>query len=66
MVPSHLPTDARTQETAIRIAGRYRRVIQARLREEEWADADQECYRICREESGVFRRPTPGATGGKR
>jgi hypothetical protein len=66
MYPSHLPTDARTHETAIRIARRYRRVIQACLREEEWADADQECYRICREELAGYRPLSSGATEGKR
>jgi hypothetical protein len=66
MVPRHLPTDARTHETAIRIARRCRHIIQACLREEEWADADQEFYRICREELTAFRRPTPGPAEGKR
>lgn len=44
------PTDARTHEAAIRIARRCRHVIQAVLREEEWADADLEFYRIARAE----------------
>lgn len=46
----HLPTDAVTHETAIRIARRCRHIVQACLREEEWADADREFYRVCREE----------------
>lgn len=46
----HLPTDAATHETAIRIARRCRHIVQACLREEEWADADREFYRVCREE----------------
>ena len=50
MLAEHLPTDQRTHETAIRIARRCRHVIQVCLREEEWADADREFYRICREE----------------
>ncbi|WP_422927526.1 hypothetical protein [Singulisphaera sp. PoT] len=33
-----------------RIAVRCRRVVQACLREEEWADADREFYLIIREE----------------
>lgn len=49
------PTDARTHETAIRIARRCRHIIQAVLREEEWADADREFYRIAREELEAYR-----------
>lgn len=43
-------TDPRTHETAVRIARRCRSIIQACLREEEWADADREFYKIAREE----------------
>ncbi len=55
------PTDALTHETAIRIARRCRHIIQAVLREEEWADADREFYRVAREELEAMakeRRPT--------
>ncbi len=55
------PTDALTHETAIRIARRCRHIIQAVLREEEWADADREFYRVAREELESMakeRRPT--------
>jgi hypothetical protein len=65
MLPAHLPTDARTHETAIRIARRCRHVIQACLREDEWADADQEFYRICREELAGFGQPS-GSNEAKR
>lgn len=44
------PTDRRLHETALRAARRCRRVVQACLREEEWADADEEFYLIIREE----------------
>ena len=49
------PTDALTHDTAIRIARRCRYIIQAVLREEEWADADREFYRIAREELEAIR-----------
>jgi hypothetical protein len=49
------PTDAHTHEAAIRIARRCRSIIQAVLREEEWADADREFYRIAREELEAHR-----------
>jgi hypothetical protein len=52
------PTDARTHEAAIRIARRCRHVIQAVLREEEWADADREFYRVAREELETYRAPS--------
>jgi hypothetical protein len=56
MRTDYLPTDERTHETAIRIARRCRHIIQACLREEEWGDADQEFYRICREELERWKR----------
>jgi len=37
-------------ETAIRIARRCRHIVQACLREEEWADADREFYLVARQE----------------
>lgn len=54
-------TDPKTHETAIRIAQRCRYIIQACLREEEWADADREFYRICREELEQWKRPSKNA-----
>ena len=36
---------------------RCRQLIQACLREEEWADADREFYLICREELAAFADP---------
>jgi hypothetical protein len=51
------PTDARTHETAIRIARRCRHIIQGVLREEEWHEADREFYRVAREELEAYRRP---------
>ena len=53
------PADPRIHEAAIRIARRCRRVIQCLLREEEWAEADREFYRVAREELEAFRA-TPG------
>lgn len=44
------PADPRTHEAAIRIARRCRYVIQAVLREEEWADADLAFYEVARQE----------------
>jgi hypothetical protein len=55
------PTDARTHETAIRIARRCRHIVQACLREEEWADADREFYKVVRQELEAFK-----AGGGSR
>jgi hypothetical protein len=49
------PTDARTHETAIRIARRCRHIIQGVLREEEWREADREFYRVAREELETYR-----------
>jgi hypothetical protein len=48
-------TDARTHETAIRIARRCRHIVQACLREEEWADADREFYKVVRQELEAFK-----------
>lgn len=50
------PTDGKTHEAAIRIARRCRHIIQAVLREEEWADADREFYRVAREELESIRK----------
>ena len=58
----HLPTDASTHETAIRIARRCRHIVQACLRDEEWADADREFYRVCREELATAGRKTTTAS----
>ena len=48
-------TDRLTHETAIRIARRCRHIVQACLREEEWAEADREFYRVARQELEAFR-----------
>jgi hypothetical protein len=54
-------TDPATHETAIRIARRCRTIVQACLREEEWAEADREFYKVAREElerwTSANRRP---------
>ena len=42
--------DSLVHEAAIRGARRCRHIIQALLREEEWADADMEFYLVIREE----------------
>ena len=39
-------TDRQLHETAVRLAVRCRRVVQACLREEAWIDADREFYLI--------------------
>ncbi|RUL81765.1 hypothetical protein [Tautonia sociabilis] len=52
------PADPRVHEAAIRIARRCRHVIQCLLREEEWAEADREFYRVAREELEAFRTTT--------
>lgn len=51
-------TDRRTHETAIGLARKCRHVIQAVLREEEWADADLEFYRIIRKGLEEYRTLT--------
>jgi hypothetical protein len=56
MQSDQLQNDNRTHEAAIRIARRCRHVIQGCLREEEWADADDEFYRICLEELERWKR----------
>ena len=58
------PTDARTHEAAIRIARRCRSIIQVVLREEEWADADREFYRVAREELEAMSRGARGRGAG--
>ena len=65
MYPDHLPTDAKTHATAVRIARRCRHVVQACLREEEWADADREFYRIVREELATTGGPAPATSLGE-
>jgi hypothetical protein len=66
MFVENQPVDAATHETAIRIARRCRHVVQACLREEEWADADREFYRVCREELASYKGPDPTAKAGRR
>jgi hypothetical protein len=44
------PADPGIHAAAIRMARRCRHIVQSCLREEEWADADREFYRVCREE----------------
>lgn len=55
------PADPGIHAVAIRMARRCRNIVQACLREEEWADADREFYRVCREEleqwCGAILRP---------
>ena len=65
-VSANLPTDTWTHEAAIRIARHCRHLIQACLREEEWADADREFYRICREEMAGFGQPSPNPKEGRK
>jgi hypothetical protein len=42
-------TDARTHETAVRLAVQCRRIVQACLREEEWIEADRQFYLVIRD-----------------
>jgi hypothetical protein len=49
-VDSSASTDQAVHDTAVRMALRCRRIVQACLREEEWIDADREFYMIIREE----------------
>ena len=56
------PTDLPTHEAAIRIARRCQHVIQTLLREDEWADADLEFYRIARNEIENLTVPKDRAT----
>ena len=53
-IESH-PADPKIHAAAVRIAQRCRHIIQACLREEEWADADREFYRVAREVLEEFR-----------
>ncbi len=53
-VASH-PADPKVHEAAIRLARRCRHIVQACLREEEWADADREFYQVIREGLEQFR-----------
>lgn len=53
------PCDPRVHETAIGMARRCRFIIQAVLREEEWADADYEFYLVIREGLERFVADTP-------
>jgi hypothetical protein len=67
------PADAAIHALAMRLARRCRRIVQACLREEEWADADREFYLTIREELEAMgddgqricqtrrARPGPGA-----
>lgn len=48
------------REAALRIARRCRHIVQGCLREEEWADADQEFYAVILEE---LRQLTAEAKG---
>lgn len=57
--------EPRVHELAIRIARRCRFLVQACLREEEWADADQEFYRVCREEIEAQQAASQPADAGK-
>lgn len=50
MLHTNHPVDAAIHALAIRLALRCRHIIQACLREEEWADADREFYLTIREE----------------
>ena len=63
MFTENHPTDSQTHELAIRIARRCRFIIEAVLRENEWADADNAFYKIVRQELEAARsaglRPTP-------
>jgi hypothetical protein len=52
----HFPSTERAiDQVAITIARRCRHVVQACLREEEWADADREFYRIIRDGLEAYR-----------
>lgn len=49
MFISTQPADPRIHQEAILLARRCRHIIQAVLREEEWAEADREFYLVIRE-----------------
>jgi|ThiBio_1000_plan_1041568.scaffolds.fasta_scaffold13735_3 hypothetical protein len=61
MIIESQAADPRTHEVAIRIARRCRKIVQACLREEEWADADREFYRVARDELQAMH---PAGRGG--
>lgn len=44
------PTSPVIHEAAIRIARQCRNIIQSCLRENEWAEADREFYKVARQE----------------
>ena len=48
--------DIRLQAAALRMARRCRHIVQGCLREEEWADADQEFYAVILSELKQLRR----------
>jgi hypothetical protein len=58
MIVESQAADPRTHEVAIRIARRCRTIVQACLREEEWADADREFYKVARDELDALRSTT--------
>ena len=49
------PADTAIHMLSIRLARQCRFIIQACLREEEWADADREFYRVIRRGLEDFR-----------
>jgi hypothetical protein len=51
--------DPRVHKAAIRIARRCRHVVQACLREEEWAEADREFYKVARQELDALKAGGP-------
>ncbi len=54
------PADEAIHTWSIRLARQCRFIIQACLREEEWADADREFYRIIRQGLEDFKaKETP-------
>ncbi|AMV40258.1 hypothetical protein [Planctomyces sp. SH-PL62] len=61
MIPLHIATTPEIHEAAIRIARQCRSIVQACLREEEWADADREFYLIARRELEALKTPTPAS-----
>ncbi len=54
-----LPADPQVHDAAVRIARRCRHIVQACLREEEWADADREFYKIARDELERWKADNP-------
>jgi hypothetical protein len=49
VIQTNQPCDPQVHALAIRLARACRNVIQAVLREEEWADADREFYLVIRQ-----------------